>query len=103
MNQNFEMYAGDTKYLDYSIIMDGVLAGSTIEWVLFDGAGVLKVTKATSSGITITGDRTFRVTLSPSDTTSLLGVYSHETEVTDASTNVSTVSAGTVLIRKSNI
>lgn len=93
-NQDFEMYAGDTAILNFSVSMAGTLTGATIKWVMST------ITKTIGSGITVTGDRTFTVTLSPADTTSLAGSYPHEAEITDSSGNVSTVARGTATIKE---
>lgn len=98
LSQDFTMISGDTKYLDYTITMTGTLSGSTAKWVLYKN-GVVALTKTTTAGISITGDTTLRVTLSPADTASLSGVYKHELQITDVSTNVCTVALGTVSIK----
>jgi len=97
-NQDFTMASGDTKYLDYTITMTGTLSGCTAKWVLYKGSTVV-ITKTTTAGISITGDTTLRVTLSPTDTASLAGVYKHELQITDGSGNVCTVAVGTSTIK----
>jgi hypothetical protein len=98
-NQNFTMYSGDTKILNFTVTMTGVLTGSTIKWVLGKGSTIY-ITKTTISGINISGDKTFTVTINPVDTASLYGTYLHEAEITDADGNVSTVAIGKVVITK---
>lgn len=107
-NQDFVMWAGDNKLIDVTVVDgDGVavdITGATIKWVLAKTAGdSALVTKTTGDGITITDAAAgkFRVTLVPADTESLAGVYYHEAEVTDASSQVSTVLIGKVIVYKS--
>ena len=59
-------------------------------------SGDIILTKTTSSGITITNPTggIFRITLSDTDTASLLGQYNHEGEFTDTIGNISTLFTG---------
>jgi len=99
INQNVEMYSGDSKTLNVTVTLTGTLVGSTIKW----SAGmdyVPAVTKTTTAGISITGATTFTVALLPEDTENLEGTYLHEAQVTDLSGNVSTVMTGKLKIIK---
>jgi hypothetical protein len=111
-DQNFTMYAGDTKNLYISISdednggqMD--LTGTTIVWVLYDpNLDTILLTKTTASGISIPAPETDGiciVSLLPVDTELLRPAnwYIHETEVTDAIGNVVTVTKGFVNIKRS--
>jgi len=103
--QNFEMVAGDSKYVDITVEMDSsTLVGSGIKWSMlkFDSPVLSKT--STGSSITITAAKVFRVTLGSTDTVSLApGQYEHEAEVTDGTGLVSTVTQGIVTITKSHI
>lgn len=96
LNQNFSMFAGDTKNLNFTITLTGTIVGSTVVWGLIkDGVVVLQKSTANGGGITITGAGAFTVLLSPNDTVNLApGTYSHEAESTDGSGNVATLAAG---------
>lgn len=101
-NQSFEMYSGDTKNI--IITMQDNLDGATVVWVLkksvYDEKDVVR--KTTGQGINV--DRnTVTIRLEPDDTEGLSGLYYHETEVTDAFGNVSTVTTGNVNIKSSGI
>lgn len=111
VNQDVSMRSGDTKKID--IVVDeldsaGVvtgqvnLSGATIKWKAFDTSGMEQISKTTASGITIldaVGGK-LQVLLDPADTAALEGRFLHETEVTDASGNVSTVTTGVLKVAK---
>ena len=105
-NQNFEMFAGDTKNIDVTVA--GVnLAGSTVKWAMKKTiySAAPDVAKDTVDGITVTdpnGGR-FTISLLPSETRSLSGTYYHEAEITDANGNVSTIFTGTITINRSGV
>lgn len=92
-NQNFYMYAGDTKNLNISVTNDDGspldLTGCTITWVLKKNNSEL--VKTTTNGV---------IELEPSDTSDLYGIYPHECELTDQTGNVSTIFIGKVTIDK---
>lgn len=96
-NQNFTMYSGDTKILNFACTMENTLSGATIKWALGRGSKKI-ITKTTPYDIVITGDKTFTVYINPIDTTAISGQYLHEAEITDALGNVSTVATGKVII-----
>ncbi|MEJ0015715.1 MAG: hypothetical protein WDN25_03965 [Acetobacteraceae bacterium] len=105
--QNFTLVAGDTVRLAFTAYdSDGTtpldLAGATIKWQLArDEAGPALISKQTGSGITVTNAAggTFVVAIAPADTAAITaGGYYHETQVTDASGNVSTVATGSIAI-----
>ncbi len=111
-NQNFEMYAGDTKQVYISISdednggqMD--LTGVTIAWVLYDpNLDSVLLTKTTVSGIIIpspTISGICVISLLPADTELIRPAnwYIHETEVTDVVGNIVTVTKGFVNIKRS--
>ena len=81
---------------------DGIainLTGATISYVIFSG-GVATITKTIGSGITVTDATagTFTITLTSANTASLAGSYYHECQVTDSSSNISTIFIGSVTI-----
>lgn len=114
MSLIFKMVSGDSKQLNITATeSDGTaidLTGvSAIKWSLFSTTnGTEILTKTLGSGITVTTalSGVFAVVLDPADTTSLSGEYRHEVQITDASSNILTLSentnldSGTLTIRK---
>ena len=104
--QDFEIYQGDTKQITIKVTDENgvakTLTGSSQLWKAYDGATV-KISKADVDISLVSVDGTndaIRFTIDPSDTSSLTaGAYTHEAEVTDSSSNVSTVARGTMTIR----
>lgn len=104
--RDFSMTVGDTKLLDVSVteVSDGtptVITSATIAWKATKSlrpAATVSISKSTGgSGITITSGSggTFRVTLDPSDTSSLTpGDYYHEAQITFSGGEVATVLKG---------
>lgn len=111
MIQNFQMVAGDTKYLVVTVRdADGVavdLTGAGIKWQCarsFGKASVLsKATGGSGIAITSASGGIFTVTLSPSDTESMGGNYYHEAQVTASDGTISTVMFGTMKVNKALI
>jgi hypothetical protein len=103
--RNFEMWAGETKFIDVDTTDDGDvinLTGATIKWVMKrKQTTVYKDT--VNGGITITdaANGLFTINLGREDTTALYGDYEHEAEIIDALGNESTVLFGRVSIAKS--
>ena len=102
-NQNFTMYQGDTKYIDFPI--DEVnLVGSSFKWVLkssvSDNDNI--VVKTDASGVTVQ-DNIIRVKVDPIDTENEKGTLYHELELTDSLGNVSTIATGYITIKRSGI
>jgi hypothetical protein len=102
INQNFTMYAGDSKNIVVTMPED--LTGCTVKWGLrqrmYSTENLLS--KTTSNGISINGSE-ISIKLAPEDTQTLSGTYYHECEVTDQLNNVSTIFTGMVTISKSAI
>jgi len=103
IEQNLEMYKGDTKNLVVSVFnTDGSvknLTDATIIWALFNSdTKEIYVTKTTGSGIIITNPTggIIQISILPTDTETLKSGpwYKYETEVTDSGSNVSTVNSG---------
>jgi hypothetical protein len=98
-NQDFSIVSGDDHLLNFTVTLP---VGMTlammqqIKWVLYRGRVIL--TKTVASGITVTGNNTFRVTLAKADTASLEGLYTHEAELTDDAGNVGTIARGKAVI-----
>lgn len=102
-NQNFEMYAGDTKNVSVTITNSSGavvnLTGAVITWVLTFQSGTLQ--KATATGtITVANPATgvFTFNLLPIDTTGKQGVFNHGVEMVDATGNASTLLTGLATI-----
>jgi len=108
-DQNFNMHAGDTNVLTYTVRdEDGVvldISNAVIKWVMYDKSGII-VTKDNDAigGVALSDpiNGVFTVTLSPATTLSLGGrTFFCEAEATDILTNVSTVAVGMVCILES--
>lgn len=105
VNQNFEMYAGDSKNIIVSVMDGGArpldITGSSVKWILkpTQPASAILITKSTPE---ITLDvYTATIKLLPEDTENLAGNYYHEAELTDQIGNVSTIMVGSVKINRS--
>lgn len=106
-NQDFEMYAGDTKKINVTATENGSpmdLTGATIKWGIVKNS-VKVVSKDLTNGISITNPLggNFTITLNPADTSTINGNYYHEAEVTDSVGNISTIMTGVIKILKSEI
>ncbi|MDR7237106.1 hypothetical protein J2Y02_001717 [Neobacillus drentensis] len=106
-NQNFSMYAGDSKSIIIPVTKDDGsplnLTGAAVKW------GVRKRESSTtndilkeSPAITVSGSE-ITISLAPVDTETLTGSYYHECELTDQQGNVSTLFVGLVTITKSGV
>ncbi|MDP2621465.1 MAG: hypothetical protein Q8P46_15060 [Hyphomicrobiales bacterium] len=106
--QNFVMFAGDTKTLRVTVrdnednAVD--LTSASIKWECGRSYGKAStISKATGgSGITIT-DATggeFEVLLDADDTEDQAGVFYHEAEVTFSDDTISTVLSGTMTVQR---
>lgn len=100
VNQNFNIYAGNTKKIIVTVKDDNDVAlnltNSSIKW------GYSDVLKTTSSGISLsnpTGGE-FTITLNPTDTQNKNGTFTHSCELTDAIGNVTTILIGSITIKK---
>ena len=110
--QNFSMYRGDTRNLNFTARDDSNnlvdITGATLRWAAkhaVNSTGAAVISKATGgSGITITDgpNGAYTVALLPADTSGLSIEKQiqlvHEVEITDASSNVDTISVGTATI-----
>lgn len=100
------MTAGDTKTLGISVIEkdDGsatTITGATINWkVSRSPRQTAVISKSTADDISITSGTggTLTISLSASDTSSLLGDFYHELQITFASGEVATVLRGKMTI-----
>jgi len=107
-NQDFTMWSGDSKVLEVTLTDvddDAVnLTGASISYILQKSSqgGEAIISKSVDDGISITSPATgglFEITIDATDTDDLAGEYYHECQVTDSSSNVSTVFVGTVTIK----
>jgi hypothetical protein len=108
-NQNFEMYSGDSKIINVIVTnTDGSsldLTGATIKWGVIKNSSRI-IYKDTTSGIAINIPMTlgrFTITLNPSDTANISGIFAHEAEITDSVGDVSTVFTGVIKIITSQV
>ncbi len=113
LNQNFSMWAGNTRYLSVSVTeQDGEtpkdLTDAHIVWILREyGSAENILVKETSAeatplgGLMINDPPTagiFTIFLYPEDTQDLSGVYYHQADVTNQHGEVSTVLTGSAVI-----
>ncbi|WP_413309844.1 BppU family phage baseplate upper protein [Bacillus sp. 1P10SD] len=105
-NQNFSMYAGDSKNIVVPVTKDDGsnvdLTGATVKWVLkkydHDTTNIL----LKESEIIIQGNE-ITLPIKPPDTSELAGTYYHECEIKDQNENVSTIFVGLVSIKRSGV
>ena len=107
--QNFEMWSGDHRDLVFTTLdSDSAsvnLAGASVVWQLSaapDSGSLVKRSTDSGCGISISGC-TFTVSLSPTHTVGLAGLYYHEAWIRDAGSIQSTVAVGTATIREDAI
>jgi hypothetical protein len=111
INQNFSMYAGDSKNITITVTNDDGtvlnLTNATVKWALKKRvkSTVNEIYKTTTDGIVITDslNGVIKINVTPNDTTNLSGMYYHECEVTDQSGNVSTVTTGYITVKESGV
>lgn len=96
-NQNFTMYAGDTKDIVFTSLTGTSYSGATIVWTLSTNGGQV-LSKTTSGGVTIAGT-SFTVGLSSADTANLSGEYTQKAKVTDLFGKISTSATGTITFK----
>lgn len=96
-DQNFNMYAGETKAIQITIT--GVESIQAAHWALTNKSNLTKLVEKESGtgGITIVGN-VVTIALDPEDTANLGGSYHHECRVEDANGDIETVAVGTVVI-----
>jgi len=104
VNQNFKIYAGDTAQVNIGVTQSDVaasLSNASVVWIVEESpkSGSL-VRLTTDNGISVSGS-IITLSISPSNTSSLTGNYYHEVEVVDVSGNISTVTTGTVTVKRS--
>jgi hypothetical protein len=111
INQDFSMYAGDSKNIVITVTDDNGspmnLLNATVKWALKKRVKSTEnmIYKTTTDGITITDAQNglIKISLLPINTSSLSGMYYHECEVTDQSGNVSTVTTGYITVKESGV
>lgn len=103
--QNFDLYAGDTKYINVDIVgEDGAplsLTGCSFLWVAkknVKGKNIIQKTLGNGIEIADVIHGKIRIRLDSYDTQKLSNDYYHEVELTDNEGNVSTVSSGTMSV-----
>lgn len=109
--QNFEMYQGDTKEIHIIVTdeetglpldLSPYVANDGIVWVLYGQTNKnIILSKSYGEGITVPVPSTGEliVTLLPTDTENVIpNTYNHECEISSSSTNVATVTTGTLKI-----
>ena len=105
VRQNERLQSGNKKTLTFTITGEDI-TGSTPVWKLYPfKSDVAVLSKSLGSGLTITNAASgvLQITLDAADTTNLGGHYRHELQITDASSNVNTVSTGLLYIYDSLI
>ena len=102
--QDFNLWAGNSKTLTFTVSDVASLAGATAKWglSLHTAINPALVSKSSTDATQITIDSTaasFAVVVNSTDTDSLSETqYYHEAEVTDAAGNVATVAIGDVTV-----
>ena len=103
--QDISMYAGETKDINFSIVdSDSVpvnISGCTLKWgYSLNSLEPYRLLKTSSSGITviIASSGSFKVALTPIDTSGKTGDYYHEALLIDGLGNVSVVANGNISI-----
>ena len=106
------MWAGDYKDLIVTITgSDSAgysLTGASVTWIVEQepGSGSLVhkhgVDTTAGSGLTISTS-TLTISLSPADTSGLVGTYYHEAQAKDSASRIATLLVGTVKINKSGV
>lgn len=112
---SFEMFAGDTMRLNFSIT-DALteaaldLTGATVRWQASRSKGTTfsrtpVLSKAEGQGLEIIDafGGLILVTLSPEDTEELSGIFYHELETVDVDGDVATAFSGTFTVKKALI
>lgn len=112
---SFEMFAGDTKRLHFTLtsgppanapldIQDAIVRWQASKGTLSRFSTIPVLTKTIGAGLEVTDafSGTLTVELLPEDTETLKGNFYHELEITDASGDVSTAFVGEFVI-KSNL
>jgi hypothetical protein len=112
---SFEMFAGDTKRINFTItdattgaVFD--ITGATALWqasrakpVGFSSTPLLTKTEGDGLEITDAIGGAVTVVLSPADTLNLSGNFYHELQLEDADGDIATVYTGTFTVRKALI
>lgn len=101
-NQDFSMYAGDSKYVKFAVEGVSDLVGASMTWGIrrskYSDETLLK--KTAGDGISFVGAEA-QITLNPTDTAALAaGPYYHECVLTDSIGNISTIFVGVITINK---
>ncbi|SFE43889.1 hypothetical protein SAMN04487969_102520 [Paenibacillus algorifonticola] len=110
-NQNFSMFAGESKKVIVSVTGCGGtpanIEGSNVQWVLKENRWTVGnlVDKELNNGIEVSDNTPgqFTLFLEPEDTEGLSGLYYHAAEITDLSGNISTVFVGYITITEDGV
>ena len=103
---DLDFYAGDSRNLIINVTDENNtpinITGATIKWILSSQDNNI-LTKSNGKGITISNaaQGQFTISLTDSDTKSLLGNYEHAARVTTLSGESSIVLTGSIIINKS--
>ncbi len=107
VNQNFTMYAGDSKEINVTITEAGNIVnlnGVTATWDMKRNRGESTniLSKSINNGISINSPSSgvVIIKLIPGDTENLRGSFHHKLEITDTLSNNSTVLVGEIIIEK---
>lgn len=103
-----DFYSGNTKYVTVSVVDAAQapknLSGAEIAYTIYTDKHVVVVRKSSLDGeITVggAGNSEATVTIAPTDTLSLSGLYRHEMTITDSNNVTETVMRGKVQIYRS--
>ena len=103
-NQNFTVYSGDTESVVVGVSQDGSaasLSSASAVWIMEEEVGSGSLARLTSDDYLSLSGSTVTIALAASHTNGLVGKYYHELEITDISSNITTVTTGIVTVKKS--
>ncbi len=104
VEQNFEMWQGNSRDLVFEVEDVEELGQASIKWIASKfGSDEALISKSTNDGIEVNGGQ-FTVSLEPSDTEDLSPtVYYHEAKVRDEMNNVYTVAVGKMRVLRAEL
>lgn len=107
-NQNFALYAGDTKIIS-SCAVDGSgcpkdLTGATIKWSMavptsISASNVVKRTGGSGIEFVDASAGHFEITLDSADTASRIGSFDHDAEAKDSASRVAHLFRGKITVK----
>jgi len=105
VNQNAEIYAGDSKEIDITIYDENGtdelgLSGYDVYYHVYESSGNPVITKTSDDDVEKLSGGKIVITFNPSDTEDMFGEYKHEIDIINE-TDVHTVLTGKLTISES--